>query len=282
MLGRFCNICSLSLLKMNKLLKIKKQVILFAVGSLTVGFIQKSALQNLSLNVSGLAASSDFASEEHMLSTWKNLPSLGFRNVTADYMFIQFLSYFGDDEVRSRTGYKLSPDFFETIIHCDPYFKDFYVFLSQSTSVYAGLPDKAIELMNGGVEKLAPNRPPDGYHIWRYKGVDELLFAGDSKAAQYSFKKAASWAAQSNEPDSEAISQMSQQTAQFLATDPDSKQAQISAWSSVLIAALDDETRARAVEEIRGLGGNVIFGENGSVRIENTQAHQNESEDSDS
>ena len=282
MLRKFCDICSLSLLKMNKLLNIKKQAILFAVGSLTVGFIQKSTLQNLSLNSSGFSTSLDLAAEEHMLNTWEKLPSLGFRNVTANYMFLEFLSYFGDDEVRSRAGYKLSPDFFETIIRCDPYFKDFYIFLSQSISVYAGLPDKAVELMNGGVEKLAPNQPPDGYHIWRYKGVDELLFAGDSKAAQYSFEKAASWAAQSDEPDSEAISQMSQQTAQFLATDPDSKQAQISAWSSVLIAALDDETRTRAVEEIRSLGGNVIFGENGSVRIENTQAHQNEYEDSDS
>ena len=38
----------------------------------------------------------------------KNLPSFGFDNLIADWTFLKFLQYFGDDEARDVTGYDLA------------------------------------------------------------------------------------------------------------------------------------------------------------------------------
>lgn len=265
---------------MNKLSYIRK-ILLFTVGSLSIVAIQKFTLMNLSSNSEQSILSVAHETRGYSSALSKKMPLMGFRNLAANYTFIQFLLYFGHDEARQSHGYGDSKAFFETIIHRDPYFKDFYFYLSQSMSVYAGRPDKAIEIMDEGITNLEPNHPPDGYHTWRYKGIDELLFALDSKAAQHSFEMAADWAAYSSEPDSQVIGERSQRTAQFLSTNPDSKHAQISAWSSILISALDDEIRANAVEKIRELGGDVVFSENGGVTVKYAQSNQL-SEDSDS
>lgn len=269
-----------NLLTMNKLSHIRK-IILFIVGSLSIVTIQKFTLRNLSSSPDQATLSVMHETRDYSPMLSKKMPLMGFRNLAANYTFIQFLLYFGNDEARQSQGYGASAAFFETIIHRDPYFKDFYFFLSQSMSVYAGIPDTAIEIMNEGSTNLAPNHPPDGYHVWRYKGIDELLFALDSQAAQHSFEMAAAWAAQSSEPDSQVIGARSQRTAQFLSTNPDSRHAQISAWSSILISALDDEIRANAVEKIRELGGDVVFSENGGVTVKYAQSNQLP-EDSDS
>ena len=161
------------------------------MGAVSIVLVQQSSLQNLNLSDNRFVSL-----VEEDVAIWKTsvpperIPEIGFRNIIADYTFVQFLSYFGDDS-RLTTGYAASPIFFETIIQKDPFFRDFYLFLSQSVSVQAGDPDRAISLMNEGISHLAPNQPPDGFHILRYKGIDELLFAGDSKAAQSTFERAA-------------------------------------------------------------------------------------------
>lgn len=265
---------------MTQLNSIKKELVALLLGGFAVISIQKVTLQKyFTVEARKSSGTESIQSSADMPSISKNVPAFGLDNLVADYTFIQFLLYFGDDTVRALTDYKASPAFFETILHRDPYFRDFYLFLSQSTSVYAGLPDKSIHMMNTALQELAPNQPSDGYHIWRYKGVDELLFAGDNQAARRSFEISAAWASQSEEPDSQAMSQMSQQTAQFLATNPDSKQAQVSAWGSILMTALDDDTRIKAIQEIRELGGDVRFGEDGGIRIKYVQANHNQPED---
>lgn len=243
-----------------------KKLVLLTLGICSVTFIQQASLQNLRLAARNPLFLIDSEIKEWQPVSLRRVPTAGFRNIVADYTFIKFLTYFGD-ESRLNTGYAASPAFFETIINKDPFFKDFYLFLSQSISINAGDPDRAISLMNVGVSHLKPDQPPDGYHILRYKGIDELLFAGDGKAAQSTFEKAAKWAEQSSQPDSQKVSQLSRQTAQFLAADPDSKQAQVSAWSSVLVAALDDETRQRAIDKIRDLGGEVVISESRGVSV---------------
>ena len=58
----------------------------------------------------------------------------------------------------------------------------------------------------------------------------------------------------------------------FLAKNPDSKQAQVSAWTMVLNNALDDRTRAMAINRIEGLGGEVIITPEGAVQIKLPQS----------
>lgn len=202
------------------------------------------------------------------------LPRFGFNNMSANINFLSFLQYFGDDEMRNEGGYNLSSDFFELIVEDDPYYLDFYLFLSGSVSLKAAHPEKSVKLMNQGLASLSPGQPDNGYYIWRYKGSEELLFLGDSEAAKHSFKTAAKWAHETATEEGDLIASISEQTANFLEQNPDSKSAQIGAWSSILTTAIDDETRSRAIEGIEKLGGEVTITEDGGVTVRYAQTEQ--------
>lgn len=201
------------------------------------------------------------------LNLFQRVPAFGYDNLIADWVFIDFLQYFGDNEVRDKIGYRLSPEFFEVILKRDPRFLEAYLGLSVSTSLYAGMPEKTISLMNEGLASLSPKVPNKAYYIWRYKGIDELLFLGDSQAARNSFLKAAEWASEYNDEESKNIVSLSQATANFLANNPDSKFARIATWTMVIQNKVDDKTRERAIREIEKLGGKVVIDRNGVPSI---------------
>ena len=209
----------------------------------------------------------DVAAEQVQLDLLENAPSFGFRNLVANWAFLQFLQYFGDAEVRSRTDYRLSPEYFEVIVEKDPYFFVSYIFMSHSVSLYAGMPERAVELLEKGLTQMTPTTPLEAPHVWRQKGIEELLFLGDSEAAQESFNMAAEWAAVSNLPNRDRLAENSRQTAEFLAQNPDSKNAQFNSWATVLRTAPDDFTRQLALEEIVNLGGQVLENPDGSFQL---------------
>lgn len=209
----------------------------------------------------------DLEAEQVQLNLLEKTPSFGFDNIMADWVFLRFLQYFGDAPVRERTDYRLSPEYFEVILKQDPHFSLAYLFLANSTSVYAAMPERAIELTNEGLSHLTPLVPPDSPYIWRRKGIDELLFLGDTKAAQQSFLTAAEWAEKSQLPEASKLAASSRQTAAFLARNPKSRFAQFVAWSTVLSTAQDKLTREIAVQRIEQLGGKVVSNPNGTFEI---------------
>jgi len=196
--------------------------------------------------------------EQIYLALTKKLPTLGMDNLVADWTFLKFLQYFGDDDARSIADYSLSPDYFDIIIGRDPRFLQAYFYLSGSTSLYAGMPDKTIAIMNRGLQFVTPKIPSYSYYIWRYKGTDELLFLGNAPAARTSFLTAATWADEYSDQQSSQLAQFSRRTAQFLLRNPGSKFAQVSAWSIILGNVYDKKTRDYAIRKIRELGGDVI------------------------
>jgi len=202
------------------------------------------------------------------LALLQKMPTLGFSNLIADWSFLQFLQYFGDEPARKHTGYRLSPEFFEIIVNRDPRFTQVYPFLSSSVSLYAGQPEKSVALMAQGLKSLSPETAPQAYYLWRYKATDELLFLGQPQAARQSYLKAAEWARASKDPDSDQVAAISAKTAEFLAKNPNSKQAQVSAWLMVLSNAPDQPTRELAISRIQKLGGRVSMHPQGQVRVE--------------
>lgn len=202
------------------------------------------------------------------LALAQKMPTFGFDNLVGNWFFLRFLQYFGDDEARAKTGYHLSPEFFRVVIPKDPYYRMFYLFLSGSTSNFAAQPEQSVAITAQGLERLTPTLPSDGFYIWRYRGVDELLYLGDGKAAQRSFQTAAAWGRQSPEVDAPIIAENSQRTADFLANNPLSKQAQVNAWASVLANAFDNATRQNAIDRIEALGGTVTVSETGEIRLQ--------------
>ena len=259
--------------------KFAKNLVLFSIFSSVIGVSQLSKLQAKSFTED----STSKAYQKEQLDISKKIPTMGFRNAAADIAFLRFLQYFGSEKERKVTGYDMSPDYLSISINRDPFYRDFYLFLSESTTFYAAMPERTVALMEEGLSKIEDNRLPDSYYIWRYKGTDELLFLGDGEEAQKSFEKAAIWASQSSEENSSFMARLSKQTAEFLASDPDSAQAKISSWSSVLSTSLNNDTRDKAIEKIRELGGEVIIGDDGGISVEySSKARENNvSEDSD-
>jgi len=103
-------------------------------------------LLNKSKNASVEELKKEIEAERVRINVIKNIPSLGFNNLIADSVILKFFQYFGDD-ARDRTGYELSPEYFDIIIERDPRFFEAYIFLSTSTTLYAGKPEKSIALM---------------------------------------------------------------------------------------------------------------------------------------
>ena len=243
----------------------------FWIVSITLFCIlfQSSSLQSLTSTRRKPAAREEvvLATKKSNLAVLGVIPNFGFDNTIANYIFLDFLQYFGDDEARSSLGYDLTTSFFESILSHTPDYRQFYLFLSGSSSIYTAKPHKSIELIEMGLKQLSPNLPNDSYYIWRYKGVDELLFLGDSRSAQSSFETAALWASQSHDSESDLIEEVSRQTAQYLVLNPQSKSAQIQAWGSILTTALDETTQKRAIEQIEALGGKVSDSESGQFKI---------------
>ena len=262
----------LSLLSNSKILTHFKSLsaAIIAVALLSgLATLQRQRLLSLQ---AGSTTSANFEQQDRAtasaLSLAQKMPTFGFNNLVANWTFLQFLQYFGDSEVRAQAGYDLSPEFFRVIIPKDPFYRYFYLFLSNSVSNYAGQPEQAVALISQGLERLTPTQPEDSFYIWRYRGVDELLYLGDGKAAQKSFQTAAEWARQSPHPDAPFMADNSQRTADFLANNPLSKQAQVNAWASVLANAFDDATRQTAIDRIEALGGQVTISETGGISLQ--------------
>ena len=202
------------------------------------------------------------------LSIAKTLPTFGFDNLVADWHFIDFIQYFGDTEVRAKAGYGASMEYFEAMLDRDPRFLHAYFYLSSTGSLYAGQPEKSVSLMNEGLKSLSPKVPDRGYYIWRLKAVDELLFLGKIPEARNSMLTAANWARQSPTTEGQNVARLSQNTAAYLARNPNSKQAQFDAWNMVLGAAVDDFVIKRAIVGIRSTGGKVTISPSGEFKVE--------------
>jgi tetratricopeptide (TPR) repeat protein len=202
--------------------------------------------------------------EESRLRVIRQLPSrgLGFNNMIANFTFLQFLQYFGDDVARNKfqTGYGLTPMYFYNVIDRDPRFLSSYLYVSSGVSIFSGQPKQAIEIYTKGLKSLNPDQEPAAYMVWRYKATDQLLFMGDAKGARESYLQASDWAEKASlsgqklVDDPKLAAELSRQSAQWLEQERDLTKAQIAAWSLVLGNATDKKTVEIVAQELDKLG----------------------------
>ncbi|MGQ9872787.1 tetratricopeptide repeat protein [Leptodesmis sp.] len=191
------------------------------------------------------------------LALLKQSPSFGFDNVLADWTFLNFLQYFGDDPAREKTGFSLSPQYFDIITQLDPRFVEAYLFLSGSISYQLGQPELAISLMQRGTKTLSPHINPKAFQVWRFMSLDQLLLLGDIPGAIHSLQMAAKWV--EGTPYAE-YALLFEQTADFLKKDPNSKPVRIASWATIYQQAAaigDKQTQERAKQQIEALGGKI-------------------------
>ena len=237
---------------------------------LAVCFLQTSqldALKNQEKDYSLETLTQELEAKKLRLAFLKRTPTFGFDNLFADWIFLDFIEYFGDEEARNLTGHGLSLDYFEIIVDRDPRFRDMYLFLSTSVSLYAAKPNEAIALMEKGIQSLSPTIPLNSYLVWRYKATDELLFTENTQAAIKSFQKTAEWANVYSTQKSQKAVQRARQMAEILIRNPDSKLARVGAWTLVLNNANDHRTRKIAISQIEKLGGKIITTPEGKLQI---------------
>jgi hypothetical protein len=192
--------------------------------------------------------------ESVQLKMLSKTPTFGFNNLVADWTFLNFLQYYGDTPAREKTGYSLSPQYFDVITRLDPRFVDVYLFLSGALSYQLGKPELAIQMMDRGTAALSPHVNPKAYQVWRFKGLDQLLLMGDVPGAIHSHEMAAQWAAGTAD---QSLAPLFQKIAAFLRKDPNSIPVRLQAWSTVFAQAAevkDKQTQERAKQEIEKLG----------------------------
>jgi hypothetical protein len=209
----------------------------------------------------------DAREQERQLATnlelLKRSPGFGFDNLLADWTFLNFLQYFGDEQARELTGYQLNDDHFDVISKFDPKWVDMYLFLSTSVAYYQGEPELSVKLMNRGTDALSPDYP-DAWRLWRLKAIDQLLLVGDTEAAIASLEMAAKWAAGTP---SEALAARFREAAAILRENPDNKMIRINAWLTVYSQTTDPVVRKRAIAELEALGVQIEQGEDGQLRF---------------
>ncbi|ELR98802.1 hypothetical protein [Gloeocapsa sp. PCC 73106] len=192
------------------------------------------------------------------LDLFKQLPHFGYQNLLANWVFLDFVQYYGDGAARELTGNTLSKDYFRAVVNKDPRFVDSYFILAPATSIFGGDPIESIALMDQGLQYIAPEADL-AYQVWIYKAIDETLFLGDNQKARQSYLTAAEWSGYHNTDAARIAEQRATETAKFLATNPDNKLVQASAWVFVYSNARDDQTRELALEKIKQTGAEVII-----------------------
>ncbi len=197
------------------------------------------------------------------LDVLKVIPSGGFDNLIANWAYLDYLQYFGDEDTRNATGYSLNDDYFEVMVERDPRFLTIYPFLSAGISYYLGKPERAIALMEKAAGSLSPQEQPESFWVWRFMALDQLLLVGDVPGAIRNFEQAAKWAEQT--PEQENYGPFFRETASFLRNNPDSTEIQIFGWQTVNVEDVDETIRHRAVKELEKLGLRRVIDEQGRI-----------------
>ncbi len=250
-----------------RLLSLVATFISLAVSLVGVAFLQSKQLRAITEDINP-NYQQEAEKQRIFLEMQTKMPRFGFKNIWADWNYLQFIQYFGDAPAREMTGYSLIPQFFATIVKDDPRFIKAMLMLSVTNSMYAASPKTTVKLLNQVLQEITPELDPLSPYIWSYKGVDEMLFLGDIKGAQHSYEMAAEWALRTNDKDKEAVAQRNRETAAFLAKNPDSKKARVAAWMFILSGGINEETQKLAIREIISLGGKVTLTPEGNLKVD--------------
>ena len=220
-------------------------------------FLQSQEYQKSHQKLNRVNYVSQESEQARLLEIQQQTPKLGFDNLAADLSYLNFVQYFGDKDARDTIGYKLVPEYFETITAIDPRFTQAHLRLSIANSMYAGNAEKTVALMEEVLAAVDPESEESAL-LWTSKGLDELLFLGNKKAAIDSYKVAARWAELTHGDRGDGLTIKDLEEALESTTEADLKLAQIRAWSSVLVHIRDNERKSEIIDKISNLKAELL------------------------
>lgn len=230
--------------------------------------LQSQEYKNLAQKLNQTNYLSQEEEQARLIKFQRQTPSLSFDNLKADWSYLNFVQYFGDKSARETIGYKLIPDYFETISNIDPHFTQAHLKLSIANSMYAGNPEKTITLMEQVLESVDPESEQAAL-LWTSKGLDELLFLGDKEAAIKSYKMAAKWATLTESSYPQGLTIKDLEAALESTSEIELKEAQIRAWSSVLVYIKDNQKKREIITKIGSLKAEILVLEQDDVKPHN-------------
>jgi hypothetical protein len=198
----------------------------------------------------------------------KKIPSFGYDNLVADWNYLQYIQYFGEDKAREKTGYSLVTDYFEIVADRNPRFIRAFLSLSTANSLFASRADKTVAFLNQVLPSISPKHFPEAHFVWTYKGMDEILFLGDIKAAHNSYLMGAKWARERGDFQGQQAAARITETVKFLETNPNPQKVQIYSWLSSLDRAKDQKTIQVILNNLRALGCKVSFTQEGKINVQ--------------
>jgi tetratricopeptide (TPR) repeat protein len=230
---------------------------IFGTCALGILSLQQGRLRQIQTRAQSPALAQ--AQQALSLNALNRLPKggLGFNNLIADWTFLRFLDYYGDEEARDQTGFGTSPIFFDVITSRDPRFVDTYLFLSGTLSYQLGQPELAMKYMQRGLDALSPQIHARAYQVPSFMGMDQLLLLGDTAGASQSYAKATEWAKASIDPQERKVAQVFNRVSTYLQRDPDSSSVRFWAWNLIFAQSGtigDRKTQDRARAELLTLG----------------------------
>jgi hypothetical protein len=220
--------------------------------------LQLFSLQNNFSETSAQKYSQQVVKKKAQLNLINKIPLLGFDNIIADWLFLNFIQYYGDNEARETTGYGLAPDYFQTIVKLEPRFIVSYFFLEPATTLFALQPQISVTTISQGLEFISPDTPLAS-ELWIIKAINELLFLGNTQAATNSYRQALEWTKKDKPQVNPNKIKRLEETIKFLESDPDSRRAAAGGWAALLSRARDTKTKEKILYYLDRLGAEVIL-----------------------
>ncbi len=175
--------------------------------------------------------------------------TFGYRNLLADWYWLDFVQYFGDIDTRRRTGYARSAEYLQLVTALNPAFLFAYAQANFAVAEMMAQPKLAIAILEAGAVRN-PGRPdalgmPGTWYLYRLAGSVAFRHFGDyGRAARF-------YALAASQPAAPAV--MKDNAAAFYQAANDSERA-IRLWREFYYEAPLPELRAEALRHLKALG----------------------------
>lgn len=237
--------------------------LMFSIAIALVGIL---ALQVTTLQKTRQSLTDEYVvRKEQNFAIASTLEGIGFGNLAASWLWLEFIQYYGDTLSRRSEGYSLSYDYLKKITELDDQFLWAYRYISPAVAFSAGQPEKAEELILAGLEAMTPQTQPDGYRLHLDRAVNQFLLIGDAQAGRAAYYAAADWYEradlQGTDPDAW------RQLADRLVNSPNRNDVRFTMWNQVFYTSADPVTRDRALLELRELGAEIRRRPDGQIQI---------------
>lgn len=188
------------------------------------------------------------------------LSHLGFKNLSADLLWLDFIQYFGGVVQGTEIDGDFSYEYLNSIAKFDPRFTEVYLFSTVALAWKQARPDLALLLLHKGAAEISPSRDFRQYRIWYQIALVEALWNGNFLAGVRAFNEAAS-AIQEIPEERRILLGISfspdslRNLGLRLESNPNSTQVRFDLWVQVFNDASSLEAKALAFSQLDALGG---------------------------